>query len=63
MRVLSADGEDLGRYVYPESPTPPGTIEQAWGPAYWPAPVFPGDGFGYSFSREGLVRLSVKLPS
>jgi outer membrane protein assembly factor BamB len=30
--------------------------------AYWPAPVFDKDGFGYSFDCDGLVQLKVTLP-
>jgi hypothetical protein len=63
MGVFDASGTELGRLDIGDlPPLPPGQYEDGWGDQFWPAPVFPGDGFGYSFSRGGLVRIKVTLP-
>lgn len=63
MRVLDASGNELGRLDYEEAPPlPAGQYEMPWGSHFWPPPVFPGDGYGYSFGRAGLVRIKVNLP-
>jgi hypothetical protein len=32
-----------------------------WGDTFWPSPVFLADGHGYTFWKDGLIELSVKL--
>jgi outer membrane protein assembly factor BamB len=63
MLVLDTSGRELGRLDYEEAPPlPAGQYEMPWGSHFWPPPVFPGDGYGYSFTRAGLVRIEIDLP-
>ena len=49
--IFSPDGRFLGgRYIASEAEN------------YWPSPVFLPDGRGFSFSKDGLIELSVALP-